>query len=249
MFEIPRRTVWHKIQPAHQTAVWNRALSRQATTDNQVSFIRDSLFTSVADPGIFILDSGSNFFNPRSQIPAPGLTRSRIQIRIKEFKYLPKKLFLSSRKNYLGCSSRIPDLDFFPSRIPDLDFFPSQIPDLDFFPSWILDLDFFPSRIRIPDQGSKKHWIPDPGSGFAYTAYTRKIWRELHSGLYQEFSHLRDLLQNYLLSLLGLKQVREFLEDDQWWRWQGMKMIMIRDQSECQVLGKTGHSIASPNIY
>ncbi len=31
----------------------------------------------------------------------------------------PKKLFLSSRKNYLGCSSRIliPDPDFFPFRI------------------------------------------------------------------------------------------------------------------------------------
>ncbi len=72
------RIVWHKIQPAHQTAVWNRALSRQATTDNQVSFRRDSLYSSVADPGIFILDSGSNFFYPRSQIPAPGLTRSRI---------------------------------------------------------------------------------------------------------------------------------------------------------------------------
>ncbi len=36
----------------------------------------------------------------------PGSKRSRILIRIKEFKY-PKKSFLSSRKHDLGCSSRI----------------------------------------------------------------------------------------------------------------------------------------------
>ncbi len=33
--------------------------------------------------------------------------------------FLTQKLFLSSRKNDLGCSFRIPDPDFFPFRIPD----------------------------------------------------------------------------------------------------------------------------------
>jgi hypothetical protein len=46
------------------------------------------------------------------------ITGSRIRIRIKEFKYL-KKLFLSSRKYYLKCSSRIRILIFYPSLIPD----------------------------------------------------------------------------------------------------------------------------------
>ncbi len=120
------RTVWHKIQPAHQTAVWNRALSRQATTDNQVSFRRDSIYASVADPGIFILNSGSDFFYPRSQIPAPGFTRSRIRdpgsrSASKHLSIYLKKLFLLSRKTDLGCSSRITDLDFFSSRILDPD--------------------------------------------------------------------------------------------------------------------------------
>ncbi len=60
------------------------------------------------------------------------------RIRIKTFKYFnPKKWFLSSRKYYPGCSSRI--------RFPD--------PNLTFYPSW------------IPDQGVKK--APDPGSGSA----------------------------------------------------------------------------------
>jgi hypothetical protein len=40
------------------------------------------------------------------------------RIRIKEFKYFyPKKWFLSSRKYYPGCSSRIRILTFYPSRI------------------------------------------------------------------------------------------------------------------------------------
>ncbi len=136
------------------------------------------------------------------KIPDPGSQDlgSRIQIRIKEFKYLPKKLFLSSRKNDLGCSSRIPDLDFFPSRRIGIFFHPgSRI--------WIFFNPGSGSRIM----GSKKHRIPDPGSGFAYTAYTRKMWRELHSGLYQEFSHLRDLLQNNFLSLLIQKNGALFL--------------------------------------
>ncbi len=49
---------------------------------------------------------------------------SRIQIRIKEFKYfIPKNCSLSSRKYDPGCSSRIRIW------VPDL--------DLDFYPSWI----------------------------------------------------------------------------------------------------------------
>jgi hypothetical protein len=48
--------------------------------------------------------------NPQSRIPDPGLTRSRIRIRIKEFKYfLPKKLVLSTQKLDPECSSQIPD--------------------------------------------------------------------------------------------------------------------------------------------
>jgi hypothetical protein len=40
--------------------------------------------------------------------------RSRIRICIKEFKYLyPAKCYLSSRKYDPGCSSQIPDYDFF----------------------------------------------------------------------------------------------------------------------------------------
>ncbi len=53
--------------------------------------------------GLFIPDPGSEFFYPGSKSKI-----SRIRIRIKVFKYFkPKKLFLSSRKNELGCSSRI----------------------------------------------------------------------------------------------------------------------------------------------
>ncbi len=57
----------------------------------------------VADPGCLYRIPDPNF-----SIPDPGLKRSRI--RIKEFKnFQHEKLFLSSRKNDLGCSSRIPD--------------------------------------------------------------------------------------------------------------------------------------------
>jgi hypothetical protein len=49
--------------------------------------------------------SGSEFFPSR--------------IRSKEFKCFTQKLFLSSRKYDLGCSSQIRILIFYPSRIPD----------------------------------------------------------------------------------------------------------------------------------
>jgi hypothetical protein len=65
-------------------------------------------------------------------------SESSVPICIKEFKSIfnPKKeLFLSSRKNYLGCLSRIPnpDPDFCPSRIPDPRFRPGvkKAPDPD----------------------------------------------------------------------------------------------------------------------
>ncbi len=75
-----------------------------------------------------------NFFHPGSEL-------SPSRILIKEFKYFnpkkPKKLFLSSKKYYPGCSSRIP--------VPDADFLP--IPD---------------PGSRISDPGVKK--APNPGS-------------------------------------------------------------------------------------
>jgi hypothetical protein len=58
----------------------------------------------------------SEFFHTGSWIQGQQDSGSRIRIRIKEF--LGLKLFLSSRKNYLECSSRIPDLDF---SLPDPD--------------------------------------------------------------------------------------------------------------------------------
>jgi hypothetical protein len=55
----------------------------------------------------------------------PGSELSPSRILIKEFNYFnpkkAKKLFLSSKKYYPGCSSRIPD--------PDADFLQSRIPD------------------------------------------------------------------------------------------------------------------------
>jgi hypothetical protein len=56
------------------------------------------------------------FFHPGSRIRIFYHPGSRT--RIKEFKYFsPKKFFLSSRNYYLGCSSRIRILIFYPSRI------------------------------------------------------------------------------------------------------------------------------------
>jgi hypothetical protein len=52
-------------------------------------------------------------------IPDPNFFHPGYRIRIKEFKYLNPKLFLSSRKYNPGCSSRILILIFYPSRIPD----------------------------------------------------------------------------------------------------------------------------------
>jgi hypothetical protein len=62
---------------------------------------------------MFIPDHGSKFFHPVSRIQGQKDSGSRIQIRIKEFQYfLPKQLFLSSRKYDPGCPD--PDLDFLP---------------------------------------------------------------------------------------------------------------------------------------
>jgi hypothetical protein len=90
---------------------------------------------------MFNPDLGSEFLHPGSRVK-----------KIPEFNYLYfKKLFLSSRKNDLGCSSRIPVLDFFPSRIPNVDFFLSRIPDSD-----------------PGSRGQKKlEKAPDPGFGSA----------------------------------------------------------------------------------
>ncbi len=78
--------------------------------------------------GMFISDPGSDFF--LSWIPDPNCFHPGSRIRIKEIKYFnPKKWFLSSRK-YPGCSTRIPDPDFFyPSRIPDPGVKRHRIPD------------------------------------------------------------------------------------------------------------------------
>ncbi len=79
------------------------------------------------DRAVFILCCGSGMF-----IPDPGswirIFLSRIQClkdpgsgsALKSFCILTQKLILSSRKNDLVCSFRIPDPDFFPSRIPNL---------------------------------------------------------------------------------------------------------------------------------
>ncbi len=67
--------------------------------------------------GMFILDPKSEFFPSRIQVKK--ISESRIRIRTKKFKYFNPKMFLSSRKYDLGCSSRIRILIFYPSRIPD----------------------------------------------------------------------------------------------------------------------------------
>ncbi len=118
------------------TSTWSRSkgwMSGRGRSKNL--HILKFLFYSVAYP-----QSLYRIPHPNFSIPDPGSKVSRI--RIEEFKYFwPKKLFLRSRKNDLGCSSRI--------LIPDPDFFPSRIR--------ILDPDFFPSRTH----GSKRHRIPD----------------------------------------------------------------------------------------
>ncbi len=84
---------------------------------------------SVADPGCL---SRVRFFS--SRIPDTGLTRSRIQIRIKKFKY---HIFYPEMKKLI-LSSQIRSGMF----IPD---------------PWlrILDLEFLPSRIPVPYPGSR----------------------------------------------------------------------------------------------
>jgi hypothetical protein len=66
------------------------------------------------DPGFEFFHPGSQIPDPVSKkIPDPGIKKildtesasKNISI------FNPKKLFLSSRENDLGCSSRIPDLD------------------------------------------------------------------------------------------------------------------------------------------
>ncbi len=70
--------------------------------------------SNVSDPGYLYRNPDPNF-----SIPVPGSKRSRIpdpHQRIKVF--LTQKLFLSARKYDPGCSSQIPNPDFFPSWIP-----------------------------------------------------------------------------------------------------------------------------------
>ncbi len=60
-----------------------------------------------------------NFFHPRSRIRYQKDSRSRIRIRIKEFKYF-NPMFLNPWKYDPGCSSRIRILIFYPPRIQGL---------------------------------------------------------------------------------------------------------------------------------
>ncbi len=84
--------------------IWNGEIAVEKSP--KISPIREIPKKSdVADPGCSYRISDPNF-----SFPDPGSKRSRIRIRITEFKYFwPEKLFLSSRKNYPGCSSLIPD--------------------------------------------------------------------------------------------------------------------------------------------
>jgi hypothetical protein len=70
---------------------------------------------SVVDPGCLF-----RILDPNFSIPDPGSKRSRIRIRLKEFKYFNPKIFSSFRKYDLGCPLRNSDLD--------LDFFPISDP-------------------------------------------------------------------------------------------------------------------------
>ncbi len=65
-------------------------------------------FFQCCGSGMFISDSGSDFFHPGSDFFHPGSASS----------ILTKKWFLSSRKYDLRFSSRIRILKFYPSRIP-----------------------------------------------------------------------------------------------------------------------------------
>jgi hypothetical protein len=115
--------------------------------------------------GMFIPDPKSEFFSSRIQgkkkIPDPD----KFEV------FLTKKLFLSSRKNDLGCSCRIQDSNFSP--IPDPGTKKHRIPILSrpHLKSVLRIWDVYPgSRIRlfsIPDPGSPRIRtvsIPDPGS-------------------------------------------------------------------------------------
>jgi len=70
---------------------------------------KTGLLHSVADPNFSILDPGSGV----EKIPDPGSGSASKNLRI----FKPQKLFLSSRKYDLGCSSRIRILIFYPFRI------------------------------------------------------------------------------------------------------------------------------------
>jgi hypothetical protein len=73
---------------------------------------------SVAEPGCFC--PRSRIPDPIFSVPDPGLTRSRIQIRTKEFKYFSKKKWYT-KFSQIRSRMNIPDLDIFPSWIPDPD--------------------------------------------------------------------------------------------------------------------------------
>jgi hypothetical protein len=82
------------------TSLWRFCLLQVA----RLKYYGSGMFTPLPDPNFSIPDS--RFMVKKK--------RSRIRIRIKEFKHFnPKKLFLSSRKNDLECSSWIPDPDLF----------------------------------------------------------------------------------------------------------------------------------------
>ncbi len=89
--------------------------------------------SSVADPDQNFFHAGSEFFP--CWIPVSGSKRSRIQIRIEEFKYFNPKIGSKLLEIWSGL--------FIPDRIPN--------PNLDFCPPG--------SRIQL---GSKRHRISDP---------------------------------------------------------------------------------------
>ncbi len=66
-------------------------------------------------PGCLSRIPDPNFF----PFPDPNFFHPRSRIRIKDFKFLTQKLFLSPWKYNSGCSSRIRILIFYPSRILD----------------------------------------------------------------------------------------------------------------------------------
>ncbi len=92
-----------------------RLMQNRAAEPVEYSSVKMGTIIQCCGSGMFIPESGSDYF--LSRIPDPNFFHPRSRIRIKEFKYFNPKQ--SSRKYDLGCSSGISDPDPYFLPIPD----------------------------------------------------------------------------------------------------------------------------------